>query len=197
VQSAVTGPGSQTQYLSARGAMPATPCFSPDGNAKLTGPLAVRTVNWHVWPAGARQTNSTSFSCAKTGAANVVDAQNSADTSNILFMIELLLHERAELPNSTPEFQLACSATMTPIRLIIRTNDGCRAGSTRHARSCMLSERVGLLFSFQSRASRVGVDAAGRVAAARRPPRPSLLRRERPMLSRRRRSLEPDGTPVR
>ena len=54
VQSGVTGPGSQTQYLSLTGAIPVSSRRSPEGSAKLIGEAPIRTENWHTCPAGAR-----------------------------------------------------------------------------------------------------------------------------------------------
>ena len=53
VQSAVTGPGSQTQYLSACGVIPGTSFRSPEGNANAICDPPVCTANWHTCPAGA------------------------------------------------------------------------------------------------------------------------------------------------
>ena len=53
VQSAVTGPGSQTQYLSVCGVIPGTSFRSPEGNAKAICDPPVCTANWHTCPAGA------------------------------------------------------------------------------------------------------------------------------------------------
>ena len=43
LQSGVTGPGSQTQYLSAYGVIPGTSFRSPEGSAKLISDPPVRT----------------------------------------------------------------------------------------------------------------------------------------------------------
>lgn len=59
VQSGVTGPGSQTQYLSLTGVIPASSRRSPEGSAKLIGEAPVRTENWHTCPAGAVHRNVT------------------------------------------------------------------------------------------------------------------------------------------
>ncbi len=53
MQSGVTGPGSQTQYLSACGVIPGTSFRSPEGNAKVVWEPPVCTANWHTCPGGA------------------------------------------------------------------------------------------------------------------------------------------------
>src|SRR5271169_4059658 len=91
VQSAVTGPGSQTQYLSVCGVIPGTSFRSPEGNANAICDPPVCTANWHTCPAGAAHKKVT-VCCASVCWAFAADArQTGAATQSAVVRSRFLM----------------------------------------------------------------------------------------------------------
>src|SRR5208337_3572086 len=85
LQSGVTGPGSQTQYLSACGVTPATSFRSPEGSAKSIWEPAIFTANWQTCPAGAAHKKVTvCWALAAVARQNGAATQSAIDRSSFL-----------------------------------------------------------------------------------------------------------------
>src|SRR5271166_5046592 len=86
LQSGVTGPGSQTQYLSTWGVIPGTSFRSPEGNAKAVCEPPVCTANWHTCPGRAAHRKVTVCWALAAVARQIGAAMQSAVDRSRFFM---------------------------------------------------------------------------------------------------------------